>query len=367
MSDFPVETARAQLRELITILGELRNAGPRDSRFKQWRQITLTLLQRLWPNEPSRAERFRRIPFSAPTSRSDRNATRQQFERGCREASTYLTGLALELGLVLEPLGEATTGDDAPAPSMEHDDVVDLPHADMAEGKDAAGEMSWSDEAPAEGPATPTESELAQARKPATGPRTRLKDMLGFTDQAPPDHTPTPASAGADPAPAPVAFVPLTPDPIKDATPPPARSEPPPPVRVKPPARKESLATEPLPAPSPGTDPGDARRDLAAEFVLDSVVLQSRPRSTRGPESASTEMSPAAREVMELAGQVEALGVPTRESAIVRAALIDLAHQMESPPIHWGALRDTVAFAMDHPDLARRLMPLVLPYLDLAA
>jgi hypothetical protein len=40
---------------------------------------------------------------------------------------------------------------------------------------------------------------------------------------------------------------------------------------------------------------------------------------------------------------------------------------MDTPPVNLGALRETVAFAMDHPDLARRVLPLVLPYLDLAA
>ena len=74
-----------------------------------------------------------------------------------------------------------------------------------------------------------------------------------------------------------------------------------------------------------------------------------------------------ARELLALAGQLEALGVPARERAIVRAALVDLGRQMASPPIDWDALRETVGFAMNHPALARRVLPLVLPYLDRAA
>ena len=85
------------------------------------------------------------------------------------------------------------------------------------------------------------------------------------------------------------------------------------------------------------------------------------------PPAKPTLGSTAARELLALAGQVEELGVPSRERGIVRAALIDLGRQMESPPINWEALRETVAFAMDYPALARRVLPLVLPYLDHAA
>jgi hypothetical protein len=147
--------------------------------------------------------------------------------------------------------------------------------------------------------------------------------------------------------------------------------EPPPPTRIERPAPRpvEPTVRQERPEPAPearGFDPG---RDLAAEFVLDSAVLQSRAGSTREPEVLFDNVtpSPAAQDVMTLAEMVEELGVPARESAILRAALIDLARQMDSPPVHWGALRDTVAFAMQHPELARRVMPLVMPYLDLAA
>lgn len=75
----------------------------------------------------------------------------------------------------------------------------------------------------------------------------------------------------------------------------------------------------------------------------------------------------ASQEIYELAVQVDDLGVSARHRAIVRAALIDLGRQMETPPVSWEALRETVSLAMDHPELARRLMPIVLPYFDQAA
>lgn len=139
---------------------------------------------------------------------------------------------------------------------------------------------------------------------------------------------------------------------------PPLRVEPPPPVRVEPP-----------PGPSPESAAPGAPRDLAAEFVLESAVLQARALSTREPEllPEPPAMTPAAQDLMALADRVDELGVPVRERSILRAALIDLARQMESPPVNWEALRETVAYAMDHQALARRMLPLVLPYLDRAA
>ena len=81
----------------------------------------------------------------------------------------------------------------------------------------------------------------------------------------------------------------------------------------------------------------------------------------------SSTPTPTATEVLAMAAGVEELGVPPQRRAIVRAALIDLGRQMDSPPVHWQAIRQALSFAMDHPQLARRLIPLLLPYLDEAA
>src|SRR5436190_16914269 len=85
------------LQEQIAQLAELRNASTRDAGFKQWRQTTLTVIQRIWPTDPTRSERFRRVPFSAPTTRLDNNQAREFYERGCGEAATYLKLLIDEL------------------------------------------------------------------------------------------------------------------------------------------------------------------------------------------------------------------------------------------------------------------------------
>jgi hypothetical protein len=316
-----VKVAREQLGELISTLGELRNAGPRDQRFKQWRQNTTTLLQRIWPDDPTCAERFRRMTFSAPAASADRHATRDYFERGCRAAASYLDELALKLGGVAEPLPEATlTHDHEPVPSAGEEDLRDVPPAPR---------LAHDDPPPPQTVGPVSVPEQPEARKPATGLRLRLKDMLGFTDEAAPDVTPARPVPVSPPSPAPVSFV----------------------------------------RPSPEASAWDARRDLAAEFVLESAVLQAGARSTREPEPLPEPpaTTPAAQDLMALADRVDELGVPSRERPIVRAALIDLARQMESPPVNWEALRDTIAYAMDHPALARRILPLVLPYLDRAA
>lgn len=375
------ELGRDQLRELISILGELRNAGPRDQRFKQWRQVTVTLLQRMWAGYPERAERFRRIPFSAPTMRADRKATREYYERGCSEAVAYLESLASELtpgGPVgraapassrmnlrppepFQPEASSTASHPAPpppgprvTPSPQNREASPGPIRRPPEPDPPqvglAGEHVGSSRSPV--PLEVPEFEEPESERSVMGPRARLKDMLGFGDeavtgptspQAPPPPTPPPAPAAKPtrgPAPAPG----------------PARAS----------ASREpttGVQRSPEHAPLQGSDP---RRDLAAEFVLESTVLQSRARPLSRTELASTTAS-AASEARGLATQLEDLGVPLRHQAVLRAALVDLGRQMESPPVYWDSIRQAVALVMDHPHLARRVLPLLMPYLDQAA
>ena len=77
-----VARATQWLQELITELSGLRNATSRDPSFKNWRQNTLTVLQRIWPADQDHAERFRRIPFSPVDPRADMRAQRESFSRG---------------------------------------------------------------------------------------------------------------------------------------------------------------------------------------------------------------------------------------------------------------------------------------------
>src|SRR5881409_998172 len=71
-------------------MNDFRNATTRDSGFKQWRQNTLTTLQRIWPGETVRADRFRRVPFAPPSARANEQEARECFERGFAEARGLL-------------------------------------------------------------------------------------------------------------------------------------------------------------------------------------------------------------------------------------------------------------------------------------
>lgn len=61
------------------------------------------------------------------------------------------------------------------------------------------------------------------------------------------------------------------------------------------------------------------------------------------------------------------LGVPVARQAETRARLLDLARRLESGELDWAALRKAVWFAMEYPEVARRLMPVLLPWIDRAA
>jgi hypothetical protein len=85
------------------------------------------------------------------------------------------------------------------------------------------------------------------------------------------------------------------------------------------------------------------------------------------PESAPEMQSPAARTLLALASEVTRLRVPEGHRARARARLLDLARQMDQREPTWEELRDAVAFAMEFPGLALRIVPLLLPYFDDAA
>ncbi|MGH7732016.1 MAG: hypothetical protein ACRENJ_12295 [Candidatus Eiseniibacteriota bacterium] len=74
-----------------------------------------------------------------------------------------------------------------------------------------------------------------------------------------------------------------------------------------------------------------------------------------------------AHEVLAMAENVDKLGVPPQRRALARAALIDLGQQMDAPPVQWAAIRQALALLMDYPQIARRIIPRLLPYLDEAA
>jgi hypothetical protein len=416
--------ALQQVREVIAILRELANAGPRDSSFKQWRQVTLTLLQRIWPGDQTRAVRFRRIPFSPPSSRADAKTVRDCYVRGVNEALSYLESLALELEpsrrpmvrpqeapvraepeseppsgrrplvrppeaplraeLELErppePVRESSHERFMPRPAPASDGPIE-PSPGEAQGPSgpaaAAGAGSIpATPAPAAPPAaiTPAPTPAEPPAAPATagpaarGPRTRLKDMLGFGDeaQAPVDEVEAQMPGARPRQPAPPAAAPV-PAPLTAAAPvpaPPAAASPPPTA-----AREERPVAPVRPAPAA---PAPAREPEAAP--PERAVRATAPPAATLREMLDRQITPppappmrASREVRGMAAAVDQLGVPRERQEIVRAALLDLGQQMDAPPIQWAALRQAMTFLMEYPQIARRVIPMLLPYLDEAA
>jgi hypothetical protein len=191
------------LEQQVTDLTGIRNATPRDPSFKNWRQSCLTTLQRVWPGDQERSERFRRIPFSPVDPRADARTVREWYSRGCQEAARVLNGFVEDVrqnGVPEQPSEILTTAvgadftDDFP--------TVDLPAGNLSNvAKEPVAESNmlseFVDDVPrvnaANAPAPPSlPSEIPAIHNPVAevhahdtrqtrkGVGARLKDLLGF-------------------------------------------------------------------------------------------------------------------------------------------------------------------------------------------
>ena len=415
------------LEDQLMRLAELRNANPRDPGFKLWRQTTLTVIQRVWPGNLQRSERFRRVPFTPSTARPTRTQVREHFERGCGEATGYLRELisqikdgALDSGRTAEPaapsappqgLASVSAALAAPLPGemprTPPPDDETPPLQTMAKlttepppipGFQASSQSAAPGAAPPPSPLRPPAGR--PVKSPRKSERRALKDMLGFGDDP---------SAG--PAPAPEAES-LEAESLEAERPGASFGQPPPipeaPGLPMSAGHLEPLEQEPLPlAPAAASPPmeellplvdQDAIRPLreivpmpiAAEQVerlgedeppfgeeplgetplemiplAPSVVQAEATATTAAAPTKAAPRSPVAIALHALAGEVEGLGVPEGKRAAARAALTDLARQIEERTADWDTLRDAFNLAMDYPPLARRVVPLLVPFLDL--
>lgn len=103
------------------------------------------------------------------------------------------------------------------------------------------------------------------------------------------------------------------------------------------------------------------------EFFRTSPVLSVQGRPIRRRLDAPEFDSPDAMEVAHLAEEAGRLGVPDALRPNARALLSDLARRLEHGDLDWLTVRASIQFAIDHPRLARRLLPVLLPYLERAA
>ena len=193
--------------------------------------------------------------------------------------------------------------------------------------------------------AAPRES--AAPRKTARSPRPRrapsrmkLKDMLGLHEL---ERSTAPPPADVAPVPAPRAELPASP----------------------------SIVPPPPPAPAtPEEQVYDDSESLAratADFLRNSPVLGLQGRPVLRAGDGTRFEDPDAIAVATLATDVGRLGVSEAARSTVRDALITLAGQVEAGAVRWETLRLAVALAMEHPELARRFVPILLPWLERAA
>ncbi len=364
------KAAQAKLDKQIEQLGELRNGGTRAIEFREWRQTTLTLIERMWPDQSSRATRFRRIPFSPASANADDRVMRDAFERGCAEARRLLRLWHAEIGT-------RGVSQEAEAPRLAE-----------------AVRQTLVDMRPVTPPPPPA-SDGNPAPKPSRRARkTPLGEMLGI---------PGAASAPAPPEPSRIVGVPaarVVPGaPASRAVPgapvagtgavagAPARNVPSAPMPSRPKIRPPGPELPPEFEHSAG-QPAAQAAEQTADALARSIdhALERARREAHGMRTVPEPMDPkgrtyeeapvaenrtlvsyVARAFIALASDAEELGVPEAHRERVRLALFDLANHLDSGSVTWPLMRDAVTLVMHYPALGRQALPLLLPFLENAA
>jgi len=134
-------------------------------------------------------------------------------------------------------------------------------------------------------------------------------------------------------------------------------------------------AAEPGTEPETDGEPSEpmTRADSAAlsrataDFMRTSPVLGATGRKVQRAPQESPEhgfVDPDAIAIVSMFEELDDLGVPKTRQSDAHARLLDLARRIEADDLKWAALRKAVWFAMEYPEVARRLMPLLLPWID---
>jgi hypothetical protein len=106
-----------------------------------------------------------------------------------------------------------------------------------------------------------------------------------------------------------------------------------------------------------------AAEPAAAPRPPEPAAVSPRPLDS-APATASLPRTPAATAFTALAADVERLGVPEGQRAAARAALLDLARQLDDESATWDTVREFLWMVADYPRLAQRAIPLLVPFLD---
>jgi hypothetical protein len=332
MADFLIpKQAVSMLEKQIELLGELRNAGTRAPEFREWRQTTLTVVERMWPDQSTRALRFRRIPFSPASVSADDKYIREAFERGCAEARRLLK-------LWLAEITTRGVSQEAEAPR--------LAEAVRATVNEAALQPN------------PQPKPAGKGGKAGKKKKAPLKEMLGLSEFSPEEPH-------------------LPPELAHNIIELPAERE----------ARRHQQQSEGDDEAQAADELGDVLR-LSIDHALERAQTESRvvrkpeparpePPAPPAPRARTHDSTPAmqeksmvsyvARVFISMAADVEDLGVPEGHRERVRLALLDLAHHLDCGSVTWVLLRDAITLVMHYPALGRQAVPLLLPYLENAA
>ena len=393
MKSSPVETARGWLERQLSELGGLRNAGNRAPEFKAWRQNTLTVIQRIWPGDEKRCDRFRRIPFRPPGTKADTRAVRECYERGCGEAGVLLRQFLGELTLV---------GLDGPI-----DAAVEVSEPKNENEKESQKETSgapslnpvaqWLQRLPSRAPAPRGGGNGKKKAAPSESLHT-ADDFLSTSPIFNPPETAPPMTVTPEPEPMVEAARPIPPAPAATVsakpTPASAKPEPAPPVKptsatTPPPPTVNAPAAAPKPnapaaempaqsapaAKAPSPSPAMPAKPASVEPVASApaVTAAMPPAMSIVPAPAETAPasmqfnSEAAREIAMVAAALEFLDVPPARRRPLAAALFELSHAIDGVSPEWADLRRGVNVVMEHPAVARRVLPHVLPFINKAA
>lgn len=341
------------LEEQIKHMGELRNATTRDGGFKQWRQSTVTVLQRIWPDQPAHAYRFRRVPFAPPSARADEQEARECFEKGFAEARGLLKlwvadinhrGLEGASEEETAPAGDADT--EATGPPSRHEPRSRHTPRGKQKGrlKDMLGFGEWP----------PTRDLEGEGPGRGAGTSRDASPDVGSTSRAAAESRDSSSgSKGAGRA-------------ARGAA---ANSE-----RSGSKGRKHAAGSAPQAAVKP-----DALAQTISDALKRSRSEGSAPATpaARGaglriehgfgePGTTSGGLGPA-REIAELSFELGRLDVPESDRNFVGVAMVELARRLDSGDMTWAEIRQAVSLVMQYPSLARRVLPLLLPYFEAAA
>lgn len=271
MSPEAATRCREWLEEQLESLRGLRNGNPRDAQFKIWRQTTLTVLQRIWPGDSTRSDRFRRIRFSAPQSKVDPRSAADWFARGCDDATLYLELWVAEIerdGVPADASPAYHDGGDAEGLAEEAYPTLELgaPGSSGGRGIEIPEEndivLDLGGGAPTSASAAPAREETSGAppRLPASSSRVLPRPATGKA----------PRAAGKSPSPKPT-------EPRRET---PAAAE-------RPAAPRPAETPRPKPARRGG--PKSRLKDLLG---LDAVIARVNDEPTGEPESAGAPVAP---------------------------------------------------------------------------